>query len=132
MPNLPKYTRPKQARPKQGRYPTSDQIFYNSQQWRKTRAYRMQENPLCEVHLKKDIYIDCTYGGVTDHIVPISSNGAKLNPENLMTLCPQCHNRKSGLEQKERCLVQYIESEGENIPDLGEKNRLIKRLAEYL
>ena len=132
MPNLPKYTRPAQARPKAPRRPTSDQKFYNSTGHLINRKQYIQENPLCEVHLSIDRYVDCTFGGVLDHIVGLPSNGAKFNPENLMTLCPECHNRKSGLEQHESCLVQYREVEGENVPCEGEKQRIIERLAKYL
>lgn len=131
MANLPKYTRPRRL-PEKKRVPTSDQSFYNSTAWRTLRVVHLHDNPLCEVCLASNKLVDCTFGGHIDHIAPISDGGAKLRTENLMTLCPTCHHRKSGIEQHEQCLVKTRDVEGELIPGDGEKERLIQRLSKYL
>ena len=84
------------------------------------------------MHLSLDQYVDCTFGGHVDHITPTEQGGALLDPENLMVLCPSCHNRKSGIETHEKCLVKVTETSEGLIPAQGEKERLIERLAKYL
>ena len=131
MPNLPTHNRPKFLREKK-REPTSNQAFLNSPAWRKARKARITEYPLCEVHLSKDQYIDCTFGGHTDHIVPTEQGGHLFAHENLMTLCASCHNRKSGLEMHEKCLVEKLEFDGYFVTSDESKQLLINRLAAYL
>jgi len=132
MPTSPPNKRPAYLQKKPDRRPTSDQGFYNSPLWRKSRKQHIYSNPLCEVHLSLDQYIDCTFGGHVDHITPTEQGGALLDPENLMILCPSCHNRKSGIETHEKCLVKVTETSEGLIPAQGEKERLIERLAKYL
>lgn len=75
----------------------SNKEFYNSWPWRKkAKAYR-EANPLCVV---------CEFKGeikamkVVDHIVSINSGGAKLDDDNLQSLCESCHNSKSSKESR--------------------------------
>lgn len=84
------------------------------------------------MHLSLDQYVDCTFGGHVDHITPTEQGGALLDDRNLMTLCPSCHNRKSGIEMHEKCLVQTTETAEGLIPAQGEKEKVIERLAKYL
>lgn len=93
----------------------------------------LHEKPLCEVHLSIDQYIDCTFDNPIDHVVPRGEQGGSLLDErNLMTLCTSCHNRKSGIEMHEKCLVQTTETAEGLIPAAGEKEKVIERLAKYL
>lgn len=131
MPTSPPNKRPAYLQ-KKTRQPTSDQSFYGSKLWRKTRKQHIYQNPLCEVHLSLDKYVDCTFGGHVDHITPTEQGGALLDDRNLMTLCPSCHNRKSGIEMHEKCLVQTTETVEGLIPAAGEKEKVIERLAKYL
>lgn len=131
MPTSPPNKRPAYLQ-KKTRQPTSDQSFYGSKLWRKTRKQHIYQNPLCEVHLSLNQYVDCTFGGHVDHITPTEQGGALLDERNLMTLCPSCHNRKSGIEMHEKCLVQTTETAEGLIPAHGEKEKVIERLANYL
>lgn len=69
--------------------------FYQSKQWRATRNFYMQTNPLCEQCKRKGI---TTAGQCVDHIKPISMGGHQTNSSNLQTLCNSCHAKKSSLE----------------------------------
>lgn len=70
--------------------------FYHSKAWKQlSYSYRLR-NPMCEVCLKKDIYIKCD---VVDHIIPIRNDWSKrLDENNLQALCHSCHNAKTRAE----------------------------------
>lgn len=71
--------------------------FYNSWPWRKkAKAFKIS-NPLCVECLKKDLVVPVK---VVDHIVAINAGGAKLDNNNLQSLCESCHNRKSAGESR--------------------------------
>lgn len=66
--------------------------FYHSQQWLKLRAKFLSEQPFC---------VRCSrFGVIIDHITPIKDGGAKLDENNLQTLCRSCHNQKTSEERK--------------------------------
>lgn len=70
--------------------------FYQSTAWRKLRAVKLEQQPMCE---------ECERNGkitpaqMVDHIVPINRGGASLDIENLQSLCNACHNRKSAKDK---------------------------------
>ena len=70
--------------------------FYQSTAWRKLRAIKLDENPMCE---------ECARSGrltpaqMVDHIVPINKGGAELDIDNLQSLCNACHARKSAKDK---------------------------------
>lgn len=67
--------------------------FYNSTRWRKARAKKLKEDPLCERCLEEGRTI---VADVVDHIVPIKvAPSRKLDPTNFQSLCHKCHNQKS-------------------------------------
>jgi 5-methylcytosine-specific restriction protein A len=72
--------------------------FYNTREWKQTRAAYRREHPLCE---------ECERNGRTtamyyvDHITPIRLGGDRLRWDNLQSLCKPCHHTKSSLEAKE-------------------------------
>ena len=132
MPTSPPNKRPAYLQ-KKIRKPTGDQKFLKSNPWLKKRLHYLHDNPLCEVHLTVNQYVDCTFDNPVDHVVPRGKQGgALLDERNLMTLCESCHNRKSGIETHEKCLVKVTETSEGLIPAQGEKERLIERLAKYL
>lgn len=69
--------------------------FYRSTPWRKLRALKVRQSPICEV---------CAVEGrvsaveVIDHIIPITEGGAPLDINNLQSMCSRHHNIKSGRE----------------------------------
>lgn len=83
-----------ERKPQEGRK-HSNTKFYQSTAWRKLRAVKLKQQPLCEECLSKGIH---TSAKVADHIVPINRGGVALNIENLQSLCDRCHNVKSAKE----------------------------------
>lgn len=65
--------------------------FYNSTDWRKLSRRQLKREPLCA---------ECLRAGriqpaeIADHIRPIREGGARLDIENLQSLCRACHNKK--------------------------------------
>lgn len=86
-----------ERKPHEGRK-HSNSAFYQSTEWRKLRAIKIQIQPLCEECLRKGMY---SIAKVIDHIKPINQGGASLSMDNLQSLCSGCHNRKSGLEARQ-------------------------------
>ncbi len=73
----------------------SNTKFYQSPAWRKLRALKLEQNPLCEQCGMKS-------AKVADHITPINQGGEPLDINNLQSLCHTCHNCKSGREAHTR------------------------------
>lgn len=101
MPNLPEKLRPKWMGKKRGHNFRSldsftDNSFYNSRLWRKTRILHLKSEPLCR---------HCAQHGVTtaatdvDHIIPINQGGLTLSDSNLQSLCGQCHAKKTATDK---------------------------------
>lgn len=63
-----------------------EQAFYKTVRWRKLRAWKLKQYPLCEVCGAVAVLVD--------HIVPIKEGGEPLLAENLQSMCVACHNRK--------------------------------------
>lgn len=84
--------------PQSGRHHANTE-FYQSTAWRKLRAVKLQQQPLCEECLKSG---RPTPAQMVDHIRPINKGGASLDLANLQSLCNSCHNRKSGQERHRR------------------------------
>ena len=104
MPSLPKHNKPKRTEDKPKYYgerkPTGERRTYNGHWKNISKAYRIA-NPLCELcaHLGK--LTDASPGdfkGVTDHIVRVAAGGHVRDLNNFMTLCKDCHNRKTAAE----------------------------------
>ena len=66
--------------------------FYNSVEWRQLRARKFAEaDGLCEECKKKGII---RAGKEVHHRVPIEKDWSKrLDFDNLILLCPECHNK---------------------------------------
>jgi 5-methylcytosine-specific restriction endonuclease McrA len=105
MPNLPKKVNrsweTKKA-PQTGRAFINP--WYHTTRWRKLRALKLSENPLC-VHCEAEGII--TLAQMVDHDKPVSSGQTEAEREQLMwdwynlkPLCNPCHNRKSAKESK--------------------------------
>jgi len=58
--------------------------------WREVRKRLLCERPLCEECLKAGIVRPAI---TVHHIVPLSEGGARLDYDNLMPLCRECHER---------------------------------------
>ena len=77
---------------KRNRTDKEDNTFYSSNQWRKVRAYKLQQQPLCE-HCEQTGKV--TIAKMVDHIEEIKQGGDRYAMDNLQSLCYGCHNRKT-------------------------------------
>lgn len=74
--------------------------FYNSKQWRSLSRQKRAENPVCE-HCLLEGRIRAAV--LVDHIIEIKDDWSlRLEWSNLQSLCHECHNRKTKLEEKKR------------------------------
>ena len=94
MPRLPKSRRPPWI-PEKKQTPYSGDKFYHTPAWRNLRKKYIKEHPLCEECLRNG---DTTPGYAVDHIVRIKDGGARLDENNLQTLCKRHHAIKTGKE----------------------------------
>ena len=56
--------------------------------WRRVRIAYLHQHPLCEMCEKKGLTVPAV---LVHHIKPIDEGGARLNTDNLMSLCRNCH-----------------------------------------
>lgn len=61
--------------------------------WQKLRDQILRENPVCVFADAKDLPHCCGVAAcIVDHIVPLNSGGARLDPANLRPVCRPCHD----------------------------------------
>lgn len=114
------------------RVPTSKQAFYKKAIWQRIRSLKLQSDPVCEVHKSVGKLIDCTSDSPIDHIIPISQGGSTTDERNLMTVCVECHERKSGMESRGFMIDWDTNQMGERIPTQGGRELIINILAKSL
>ncbi|GFZ38970.1 MULTISPECIES: HNH endonuclease signature motif containing protein [Bacteroides] len=93
---MPTISRPKRVQKKTGDfYDTERRKIYNSERWRRLRAWKFACNPLCEVCLSKDVI---TPAEDIHHIISFMSVDdtdqrifLAYDFDNLMSLCKKCH-----------------------------------------
>jgi 5-methylcytosine-specific restriction protein A len=56
--------------------------------WRRVRIAYLRKQPLCEICEKNGLTVPAV---LVHHIRPISEGGARLDANNLMALCRECH-----------------------------------------
>ena len=101
MPTIKKRThRPWQPKREAfGGYRHHNTEFYQSAPWRRLRAVKLEQNPMCEECERNGRY---TPAQMVDHIVPINKGGSVLDLDNLQSLCGGCHNEKHERFKKRR------------------------------
>jgi 5-methylcytosine-specific restriction protein A len=62
---------------------------YSSVKWRRIRAYKLKQSPLCEMCLKQGKIVPAK---IIHHIIPRKDGGTD-DFDNLMSLCHYCHNK---------------------------------------
>lgn len=87
----------KPRRRRQKKKESPNMAFYNSSAWRQLRKNYIMNHPICKICNDNGILQE---GHHVDHIQPISQGGARLDPNNLQTLCITCHSRKTIKEQQ--------------------------------
>lgn len=66
--------------------------FYASSQWKKLRLRKLAEQPLCEECLRQGYVRQAT---IVHHKEELKDNWDKrLDPDNLESICQECHNKK--------------------------------------
>lgn len=73
--------------------------IYTSARWIALRDAHRRSHPCCELCERRGIYRPVD---VVDHKHEIIDGADPFDPENLMSLCTECHNRKTGDEAKKR------------------------------
>ena len=72
--------------------------WYKQKAWQIRRAMQLRKQPLCEECLKRGEYVKATD---VDHIEPHKGNyEVFIDPDNLQSLCHECHSRKTAKENK--------------------------------
>jgi len=95
---MPTISRPKKTQKKIGDfYDDERRKIYNSERWRRLRAWKFASDPLCEMCLKEDKVV---LAEDIHHIVSFMSMddpeqriSLAYDYENLMSLCKQCHQK---------------------------------------
>lgn len=74
------------------KYGTYNDEFYHSQEWQALRRQALErDRHLCQICLRKG---KLTFANTVHHIKPIRAfKGRKLELDNLLTVCPSCHNK---------------------------------------
>lgn len=66
--------------------------FYQSSEWKKIRARKLEMNPFCECEKCKGKKVKAE---MVDHILEIKLGGSRTDMSNLMSLTNRCHAKKS-------------------------------------
>lgn len=72
--------------------------FYDTAEWKEARNLKRRTTPYCELCRAQGIMVRMV---IVDHIVPISTGGARFDQSNMQSLCSVCHQRKRGKERHE-------------------------------
>ncbi len=99
-------------KPFEGNKSDGKQVHRSNRWTKKSISYRKQ-NPLCEVH---EHYGRAVGSTLVDHIVRLQDNGASYDNDNLMALCSDCHNYKTGKEQHKQLIEYELNDNYERIP----------------
>jgi 5-methylcytosine-specific restriction protein A len=83
------------AKKKRAANKTNNQALYNSKAWRRVAKQQLGREPICRICYQNGALTPAT---LVDHITPIRLGGPIFAIENLQSLCPTCHNIKSGKE----------------------------------
>lgn len=92
---MPTIYKPKKEKKENNQYNAERRKIYNSERWRRLRAYKFAADPLCEMCLKdnKTVVAEDIH-----HITSFMSTEDKYQRlhlaydfDNLMSLCKQCH-----------------------------------------
>jgi 5-methylcytosine-specific restriction protein A len=75
--------------------------IYQTEAWQRVRKAILQRDPLCKIaDLCVRRYGTALPSAEVDHIVPIRSGGAELDPDNLQGICHNCHSQKTRRETR--------------------------------
>ena len=98
--------------------------IYQSKEWKKVRALKLQKDPLCEECLKQGLYTpaDMVHHKIWLDMININDPEIALNIDNLQSLCWECHNQVHSRSAHQR---YKIDSDGEVIDYIDENEEVI-------
>jgi 5-methylcytosine-specific restriction protein A len=90
-------------------YNHSSAVYYNNHRWKNLRNWYISNHPLC---------IDCMANGISTpaehvhHLIPFMSGTTDnerwqllLDPDNLVSLCKDCHHKRHNIMRAEKRLL---------------------------
>ena len=88
---------------------------YNKPQWVRLRKVKLQQQPLCEVCMKRGRLVPAN---TVDHIVSINAGGHPFPTlDELMSCCASCHNSKTNaVDRKEGRGIAYKGCDASGLP----------------
>lgn len=88
--------------------------FYKTTAWKKLSRRTLQEKPICAECYRHGIV---KMAKLVDHIVPIREDWSKrLDPDNLQSLCYECHVKKSRVDHaRERKMTKFGSRPSKNL-----------------
>lgn len=105
MPTIPLLKKKKDFKKKYERKQTERDIekrkmrkhYYNMSEWKKLRLAHLQEHPICEICEKKGIIkpaqVHHLESPFEDGLSELERMERLLNPNNLQSLCAECHGK---------------------------------------
>lgn len=95
---MPYINKPKKDRNRRNELKRRERMkIYNSQRWRDLRAWKMLNDPICEICEESgkiapadDVHHMISFMGVDD---PARRNNLAYDYENLQSVCDECHQR---------------------------------------
>lgn len=118
MPTVKKPARKKSKKPRKWSNRQLRQKVYNSREWRELRAWYIAHHPLCErcteqqgkttpaiaVHHKTSFAKYFQNGEITEKSLQVA-----FDPENLMSVCEDCHKKEHGQWKKKINIKDFFD-----------------------
>lgn len=77
----------------------ADLGFYNGAPWRRVKASKLRQDPLCEDCLTRGLTVPATH---VHHVLERKDRPElAFDPENLQSLCAGCHSREHARRRRE-------------------------------
>lgn len=96
----------KKKQKKRDIYHHNNKQFYNSQAWKSTRSFIYERERGCCQRCGKFVFGRQAH---VHHVIEIKKDATlKLDPNNLMLLCPQCHILEENKDKKEKVFPSYF------------------------
>ncbi|MGD6964521.1 HNH endonuclease [Fictibacillus phosphorivorans] len=95
-----------QKRKKRNIFHHNNKQFYNSKQWKDIRSFVYQRESGCCQKCKRFVFGRQAH---VHHVIPVKEDPTlRLEPNNLMLLCPKCHTEEENKE-KGKVFPSYFE-----------------------
>ena len=96
----------KKKQKKRDIYHHNNKSFYNSKAWKSTRSFIYERERGCCQRCGRFIFGRRAH---VHHVIEIKKDATlKLDPNNLMLLCPQCHTLEENKDKQEKVFPSYF------------------------